>query len=148
MVRHAHADAAGGAGHVARQRRRRLEQQRERPGPERARQRLRRRGSGPIARDLLRVGGDERKRAFGRAALCDQHAGDRVRTKRIGGESVQRVGRQRDEAAGPDDARGFRQQRPDRAKEGRPGGGSSALRVDTRLVHGQASESLNVLTCP
>ena len=66
--RHAHADAAGAAGHLGRPARRRRHQQRQRAGPEARRKHARAaRQHAELRRDLLDVGGDQRQRALRRA---------------------------------------------------------------------------------
>ena len=71
------------------------------PGQNRSARRARRRGQPAEMRgDLRDVGGDQRQRAVGGAALHREHARDGGRAERIGREPVQRVGRNRDDAAG------------------------------------------------
>jgi hypothetical protein len=49
--------------------------------------------------DLLEVGGDERQRSLWRAAFHGEEPRDSVGTKRIGRQAIQRICRQRDDAA-------------------------------------------------
>ena len=63
-------------------------------------------------RDLIGIGGDERQRAVGARPFTAKHARDRVGAERIGREAVERVGRQRDEAAGPNPLRRFLERVP------------------------------------
>ena len=73
------------------------------PGQNRAASRAARGGKrANPRRDLLDVRRDQRQRPFGAASFDREHPRDRLGTKRIDGESVQRVGRHRDDAAAPD----------------------------------------------
>ncbi len=106
MRGNAHADASGAASHAAGQRCGRGHQQRQRPRPELLGQpRAVRRQRTEPRRNLIGIGGDEGKRAVGHPSLHEEHACDGVGVERVGRETVKRVGRQRDEAAGPNPLR-------------------------------------------
>src|SRR5207245_7176792 len=57
--------------------------------------------------DLIRIGGDQRERAFGRASLHREQTRHRGVAERIDREPVQRVGRHGDDTPRANDARGL-----------------------------------------
>ncbi len=60
-----------------------------------------------MRRHLRGIGGNERQRPFRHAPLDREHSRHGIDAKRIGGKAVERIGRQRDEAAGKNPFRRF-----------------------------------------